>query len=88
MQKLSLSNTSIYAIIYGIIFLLFIIAFFVTPYFTITSDILNLDYYYTYSTITDVISNETEKSMTIEIKDLISSIYDILILGIVIFVFL
>ena len=86
MQKISLSNSRIYSIIYGIIFLLFIIAFSLKPYFTITSDIFNLDYYYTNYIITDVTTKETIKGMTIEIKDLISSTYDILILSIVIFV--
>ena len=86
MLPLSLSNSTLYGIMYGIIFILFIFAFALTPYFTITSDLFNLDYYYTYYTVTDVTSNETVNGKIIEIKDLISSIYDILILSIVIFV--
>ena len=86
MQNTALSNSSIYGIIYGIIFILFIITFSATPYFTINSDQLNLDYYYTYYTITVVETKETVKGNIIEIKDLISAIYDILILSIVIFV--
>ena len=82
MDKLVLSKTNIYMIIYGIIFLLFIVAFASQPYLTVSNDILNINYYYT--NVITTFNGEKYKDMTIQ--DSSNDLYVILILSIIIFI--
>ena len=83
MQSLPLSTTNIYMIIYGIIFLLFIVAFSSQPYLTVSNDAVNMKFYYTNATAS-AIDGTSEKQMII--NDSGNDLYVILILSIIIFI--
>ena len=83
MQSLPLSTTNIYMIIYGIIFLLFIVAFASQPYLTVSNDAGNMKFYYTNAT-SSAFDGTSEKQMTI--NDSGNDFYVILILSIIIFI--
>jgi len=83
MQSLPLSTTNIYMIIYGIIFLLFIVAFASQPYLTVSNDAVNMKFYYTNAT-SSAFDGTSEKQMTI--NDSGNDFYVILILSIIIFI--
>jgi hypothetical protein len=82
MVQLSLSKTYKYAIIYAIIFLMFIIAFASQPYFTAESSTVNVNMFFTNLTIKD---NEGKEKLDI-INSQKSDLYLILILSIIIFI--
>ena len=98
MVQVSLSNTSIYAIIYAIIFIMFIVAFASQPYLTISSQQMIVNLFYTNQitaikgelTYTDPLTglNITEsgayKLMVINNSE--NDTYVILILSIIIFI--
>ena len=80
---MSLSITNIYMIIYGIIFLLFIVAFASQPYLKISNDDVNMKFYYTNVTAS-AFDGTSDKQMII--NDSGNDMYVILILSIIIFI--
>ena len=83
MQSLPLSTTNIYMIIYGIIFLLFIVAFASQPYLTVSNAAINLNIYYTNISAT-AFDGTSDKKMIINNSG--KDTFVILILSIIIFV--
>ena len=94
MQSLPLSTTNIYMIIYGIIFILFIVAFASQPYLTVSNDAVNMKFYYTNITSSGFIGNTATNGTVISvpseklmiINDSGNDFYVILILSIIIFI--
>ena len=89
MQSLPLSTTNIYMIIYGIIFLLFIVAFASQPYLTVSSDLLDINVYYTNIKAIALDGYKKDKFMIInnpKKSDLFLILFLILILAIIIFI--
>jgi hypothetical protein len=92
MEKLVLSTTNVYMIIYGIICLLFTVAFFSQPYLTFSNDKINANMYYTNSELNIYLGKAIDFDVIMQKKSkLINKInndtFVILILSIIIFIF-
>lgn len=92
MSKLILSKTNIYMIIYGIICILFSVAFFSQPYLIVTNNRINSKLYYTNLEFKINISNVKDYNSIIRqntkiINNINNHTFVILILSIFIFVF-